>query len=65
MTDRNLNTGPHPIPSPAGRGVFQALLSTGEEWDDDCMDAGGRATHGAVAENKTAWVFNFDRGALK
>ena len=22
----------------------------GEGWDDDCMDAGGRATHGAVAE---------------
>ncbi|MEQ1544211.1 hypothetical protein [Methyloglobulus sp.] len=29
----------HQAPSPAGEG-----------WGDDCMDAGGRATHGAVAE---------------
>jgi len=29
----------------------QALLQAFRDQDDDCMDAGGRAMHGAIAEH--------------
>ena len=49
MTEHDSKPGPRPFPAPTGKSEFKPFSL----WND-CMDAEGRATHGAVAAGKLA-----------